>query len=419
MPTRIGSIAPPPGLYRFLIRLVSPVLLGYTVWRSYKDGGTRYFRERLGLYSQQATNKTNPQRLWVHAASVGEVITVLPLVESWLARSAGDVLFTTGTPTGAAVLAQHNLTGVQHQYLPIDFPGACQRFIQRAQISQAWIVETEIWPWLYSTCAQHGVSLSIINGRLSNKTSKQADGVLASSYRQALSPVRILARSNDDKERFIRLGANPDNVEVAGDLKYSSNTDTTKTHSIIERPYVLAASTHADEETQIAIAWMQAKCNDTLLVIAPRHPERGPAIYEQLNKHGYSVLLRSSNESPLPSHDIYIADTLGELAVLYQYAKGAFVGGSLIERGGHNIMEPARVACPTIVGQHTFNFDVMVLRMQNANALTVAKTAIDIAEFFVRASKNDDELAAMAMNAKNISDADTQHALDIYQGLLF
>lgn len=415
IPTRSSS---PPWFYRLLIRLVSPIFLAYTVFRSVKDGGWKYFTERFGFYGSSKTINGENAQLWIHAASVGEVITVLPLVKAWLEENDRSVLFTTGTPTGAAVLNKQNISRIEQQYLPLDFPGACRRFFKQANVAQGWIVETEIWPWLYATANSHGIDLSIINGRLSDKTSKQSNSVLGKSYSQALTNVQVLARSEADQKKFIALGAKANNVIAAGDLKYAASETSLAEEPIIYRPFVLAASTHADEEIRIAKVWMNARQDDTLLVIAPRHPERSSEIYKELCKLGYSVLRRTSTDILENTHDIYLADTLGELDLFYQFATGAFVGGSLIERGGHNIMEPARFACPTVVGPHTFNFDDMVSRMVKDEALTIAHDENSVAAFFVNVCAGDTDILAKARKAKDIAVSDKNDVMKNYLQLL-
>jgi len=182
---------------------------------------------------------------------------------------------------------------------------------------------------------------------------------------------------------------------------------------------VLAASTHDDEEIRLCIAWQNLPHPSPLLVIAPRHPERGPGIREQLVSNGFKVAQRSLDESVENNCDIYIADTLGELDTLYQHALGTFVGGSLIERGGHNIIEPARYACPTIVGPHTFNFIDIVARYSDAAALTKGENEQQVADFLYRASQSDTALKAMARRAKSLAEQDNVIALEHYQRLLF
>ena len=351
----LTAVTAPAWLYRGLIRLLSPALLAYTLWRARKDGGKRYLTERLGFFKAHDSQASSAQH-WIHAASVGEVLTVLPVLRSLHE----PLLVTTMSPTGASVLLQQNLAHVRHVYLPLDFPGACQRFFQHANIKSGWIVETEIWPWLYARARAHKVPLTIINARLSDKTMAYADGILAKIYRRALSEVRVLARSHEDARRFETLGAM--SVTTVGNLKYagSSTEHTDKPEeALIDRPYVLAASTHDDEEWQLANAWQQAfvgQQSAPLLVMVPRHPERGYSIRKQLADMGMRCSLRSLRETVTVDTEIYIGDTLGEMQAWYTHAIACFVGGSLIARGGHNILEPARLGCPVVVGRHTFNF---------------------------------------------------------------
>jgi len=436
MPTPMPSGNSPPVVYRLLIRVLSPLICLYTLWRTAKDGGPRYFKERFGFYivrDSLATNSpsqakglknentsNNATRLWIHAASVGEVITVLPLLKAWLNKHTDAfVIFTTGTPTGAMVLDQQNIKNVVHHYLPIDFPGACQRFLKQANVKQGWIVETEIWPWLFTQCQQWGTELTIVNGRLSNKTTAQSTGFLASSYKTAIKHVRILARSELDKNRFLSLGAQPELITIAGNLKNIGPVKPKMGERIVDQNYVLAASTHDDEEIRLCVALRNFSCQCPLLIIAPRHPERGSEIREELIGQGFKVAQRSLHEPVSNDCEIYIADTLGELDALYQHALGAFVGGSLIERGGHNLIEPARYACPTIVGPHTFNFFDTVSHYLDGKAIMKCQNEQQVADFLYRASQSDEELKAMGLRAKRLAEKDNVTALKQYQRLLF
>lgn len=409
----------PPWRYRILVRLLSPALFFYTAWRSWKDGGKKYFLQRLGIYSNDEAQAggVDEKPLWIHAASVGEVFTVLPLIKIvQTQRNHAPLLVTTGTPTGAAVLEQQALKGIRHQYLPIDFPGACQRFIKQASVKEAWIVETEIWPWLYACCKECSIEITLINGRLSEKTSSQSKGILASSYRSALQGVRVLARSTTDLQRFIELGAAANKVQLAGNLKYSATVSSHKQLPLLSKPYVLAASTHADEEIQLAQSWISLGVNH-LLVIVPRHPERGPAIAKQLQQLGIQFAQRSLGQQPDNKDTIYLADSLGELQAWYQHAKAAFVGGSLITRGGHNMLEPARYACPTIVGPHTHNFDDIMPAILEQDAIAVGQDANAVAGFLQRAAADDIALSAMGERARKMAE-DSDNVLQRYESLL-
>ncbi len=411
----------PPWRYRLLIVALSPLLLGYTAWRAVKDGGWRYWWQRLGIHRQDALPAhTTPDRetLWVHAASVGEVITVLPLITAWKAQHPDTVfLVTTATPTGAAILMKQAIPDLRHQYLPVDFRGAGTRFLAQLPARRGWVVETEIWPWLYAHCAQQGISLTIVNGRLSDRTSTQSGGLLASSYRRALTHVRVLARSQEDADRFQALGTPASQLQLAGNLKYADYPVTTDQPAPLQVAYVLAASTHDDEELQLARAWLARPGNDSLLVIVPRHPERGRALQRELEKLGSRVSLRSAGESPQAGDRIHLADTLGEMQAWYQHAAAAFVGGSLIERGGHNMLEPARYACPTVVGPHTGNFDDIMQLMQQSAAIHVVDSADQVIDFLMEAASPTSDYRAMAQRALTLAE-DSRRVLQRYLQLL-
>lgn len=410
----------PPWRYRLLVRALSPLLAGYTAWRAIKDGGMRYWWQRLGFYRSSANRQSMPAegvQLWVHAASVGEVLTVLPLVRQWQEQSGDKVLLTTGTPTGAAVLASQALPDIYHQYLPLDFPGACQRFLRHLPARKGWIVETEIWPWLYACCERADIELTIINGRLSSRTSEQSDGLLGSSYRRALSQVRVLARSQQDVDNFITLGAPDNQVELIGNLKYTQSADTSVPAPLIPQSYVLAASTHADEEVQLAGSWLKQASPGELLVIAPRHPERGPTILRDLKAMGISTSQRSTGQQPSAGDLIYLADTLDELQAWYCHAVACFVGGSLIARGGHNMLEPARHSCPLVVGPHTGNFADIMQLMQQFDAVEIARNSDEVIRFLREAIQDPDHHKDMAVRALQIA-SDSQEVLQRYMAAL-
>jgi len=393
------------------------LVLAYTCWRAYRDGGKRYLKERLGLYrsSDKKAIKDPQARIWIHAASVGEVFTVLPLLKA----IETPILLTTMTPTGAQVLAQQQLPHVQHQYLPLDFAGACHRFFQHTNICEGWVVETEIWPWLYASARMHGVPLSIINGRLSNKTSSHADGVMASAFRRALQDVRILARSEDDARRFLELGAAEESISTIGNLKYADEVGRNVAKSgqvprLMTSPYVLAASTHDDEEIQLALAWSKqtdSASSTTVLVLVPRHPERGATIQKQLASHGINAVLRSQQPTPDLQTPVYIADTLGELQAWYTHAIACFVGGSLIERGGHNMLEAARAGCPIVTGPHTFNFTDIVKLLLAEDAIRVVTSADEVIGFFNQVLHDRDSFNLMTQRADRLA----QQSQDVLQ----
>lgn len=368
--------------YTLLLRLLSPALLLLTAWQSARRGGWRYLRERLGLHRTTVP----PGALWVHAASVGEVNTVAPLIAALREREpARAVLLTTVTPTGAQAVVRHfgarspadavPISGVVHAYLPLDWPGAVRRFLTRTRPACALIMETEIWPQLYAGCARAGVPITLINARLSPRTLR-AGRWLRARYAEALGQVRaVLARSEDDATRFIALGAAATRVQITGNLKFAATrTDQVPAPIDLGRAYDLAASTHEDEERQIAAQWLAHTPPAGLLVIAPRHPERAPAILRQLAGlpplagQSDAVAVRSRGEAITAQTRIYLADTFGELAGFIAGAQWVFMGGSLVPVGGHNILEVARLGKAVAFGPHMHNFAAEAQRLLDAGA---------------------------------------------------
>jgi len=395
----------PPWTYRLMVLLLSPLMIGYTVWRSVKDGGWRYFKQRLGFSYPKDAVKAD---LWVHAASVGEVTTVLPLLESVLAssdNSIDSILLTTNTPTAKQVLDKRDIRAIHHAYLPIDFSFSCRRFLSKLSTRQGWIVETEVWPRLYASCHQYQIALTIINARLSDKTLRHANGILGKSFAQALHHVQVLARSPEDKDRYLSMGADASKVHSIGNLKYMDNREQLDVESPLDRDYVLAASTHDDEELRVAREWLK---DDSLplLVLVPRHPERANSILQSLNKLSKKpIAQRSQNGMPEADDRLYLADTLGEMQSWYKHASAAFVGGSLIKRGGHNMLEPARFSVPVIVGPHTHNFVDVMQMMQSNNAISVANDEKELTAMLKAASALETLYVERANNALLVAES--------------
>jgi len=398
----------PAARYRALAILISPLWLIYTVVRSIKDGGRDYFLQRLGFYPSD-----NTPRLWIHAASVGEINTVLPLIQALQSSSqAQAILITTNTPTGKQTLLKQLPDQCIHRYLPVDLSGVTKRFLATHQIKAAWIVETEIWPWLFARCKSNSVPITIINGRITDKTLKAKDGKFGTSYAQALHGVTVLTKDDAEAARYRELSNNGATVSTVGNLKFSARATMPTTERLVPQRYVVAASTHDNEELQLAQAWMQAQAVDKLdcvLVIVPRHPERGLAIKNQLQTL-LETPLRSKDE-PLGDAPVYIADTLGELPHWFAHASGVFMGGSLIDRGGHNLLEPARLARLIVTGPSTFNFKEETQLLHDADALISAATAADVVENLRRAVNDTDwatQIGTHAQQAANANNAVAQ-----------
>lgn len=374
----------PARLWRTGAALVAPFLPCYLTHR------VRRGKEIAGRlperYGEGAARPEGPL-LWLHAASVGETLSLLPVLEA-LARRAPELRFlvTTGTVTSAQIL-QRRAEGLLasgrmlHRFAPLDVPSWCARFLDGWRPDAGAFVESELWPNLLAEARARGLPLALVNGRLSPRSARwwaRAPGLA----REVLGGFRlVVAQSEADAARFRAIGA--PSAASWGNLKAAAPplpADAAELerlrHLIGGRPVFLAASTHPGEEAQVAAAHRRlvasGRLPDLLTIVAPRHPERGPDVAAELAAAG-AVARRAAGEDPGPDFGFYVADTLGELGLFYRLAGVALVGGSLVPHGGQNPLEPARLGCPVLLGPHTWNFEEPVARLLAAGgALRVA-----------------------------------------------
>ncbi len=370
-------------VYQFGTWLLLPFVLIHLIYRTSRDGGLIYLKQRLGF----ATPKLG-KAIWLHAASVGEANTAQPIIRA-LSSGYPDIplLVTTNTPTGRAAIERASIANVHVSYLPLDYAFAVSRFMQNNQLLCALIIETEIWPLLYAQCY---APLVILNGRVSERTLKATGtGVSAKIYQQAAAQIsKVLARNNTDASGFIRLGVDPDRVKTLGNLKFAgvktSSTRSSKETLGFSREFCLLASTHENEEEQLVEQWLKHNRTE-LLVIAPRHPDRRASLIRQLTKIDKNICVRSRKDTVLQGTAIYLADTLGEMHLWYAHAKSIFLGGSLVAKGGHNMIEPALYKQSVVIGPHFHNFtdevseflrDDAIVQMNDAEGIVQAMLEI-------------------------------------------
>jgi 3-deoxy-D-manno-octulosonic-acid transferase len=366
------------GLYSLVIRLALPASLYYLIWRGLRQ--REYFdrwSERFALYRGTPCADC----LWLHAVSVGEVNAAIALVEALRARHPGrELLVTTTTPTGSARVRALWGDTVRHVYLPYDLPGAVRNFLEHFRPAIALVMETEIWPNLFAELQRRGIPAIIANARLSER-SLRGYRPIAPLVRAAMATIdQVAAQSEADADRYRKLGAPAARVHATGNLKYDIPLAEHLPEQAREwrarwgsmRPVWIAASTHPDEEAAVLLAhraglaaWPQA-----LLLWAPRHPERFAAVASGAARAGLRVATRRADTLPGADSEVFVIDTLGELMSFYAAADVAFVGGSLQEVGGHNLLEPAALGVPALVGPHTFNF-------QDITALLIATGAVE------------------------------------------
>jgi len=316
-------------------------------------------RERLG---QPSMPRPKGPLVWVHGASVGEMLATIALIERLRAQDFA-VLVTSGTVTSAALAEQRLPNGVTHQFIPLDAPRFVRRFLDHWRPGLALFVESDLWPNLICSSAKRKIPMIIINGRLSERSFKRwrrVPGVIAALLNQF---DLCLAQSATDAERYAKLGA--PRVSATGNLKLdvpalpADEAALRRLKDIVgKRPVMLAASTHAGEEAAIIGAHrrLRAKFPSLLTIVVPRHPARGESIAEEAKGAGLSVALRSRRAQPMPDIGIYIADTLGELGLMYRLAPIVFMGGSLASHGGQNPIEAIQLGAAIIHGSQVWNF---------------------------------------------------------------
>ena len=313
------------------------------------------------------------------------------------------LIVTTATPTGGDVASKQLPAGVEHLFLPIDWPGAVTRFLKRTNPRCTLIMETELWPNLYASLDQDKIPLLIINGRLSAKTLK-APQWLRRLYSGCLKSCRtILARSEQDRTGFIALGAAPEQVSVIGNIKFSSTLIDSEIQPLaLGRDYVLAASTRDEEEAMVVEAWQSEKRGENLLVVAPRHPARLNEILHQLRPVTSNIAVRSRGDNVTRETTVYIADTLGELATMMAGAKLVFMGGSLVEKGGHNLLEPAALGKPVITGPYMDNFADETRLLLEREAIIQVDDKEGLATAFTTLLADSEQQKKLGQEARNV-----------------
>lgn len=350
--------------YTLVLYLLTPVILYRLAFRGLRSRGyfSRWF-ERFGFFP----NPRIQNSIWVHAVSVGEVNAAAPLIDVLRKNYPDDsFVITTVTPTGSDRVRQLWGEQVFHVYLPYDLPGAIRRFLTRVRPRIAIIMETEIWPNLFRHCDRSGIPVLIANARLSAR-SLDRYGPIRPLIRVAIrSTTFIAAQSERDAERFLELGARPERVRVVGNLKYDMHVPD---HLVAQarqwraqwgkqRPVWIAASTHEGEELPVieAHSHLLRRFPDALMIVVPRHPERFRPMLQLCRSYGFLTACRSEDGLPGPDSQCFVLDTLGELVPFCATADVAFVAGSLDPIGGHNVLEPAALGVPVLVGPNTFNF---------------------------------------------------------------
>ena len=370
-------------LYSLLIVLLLPLLLLRLYWRGFKAPFYRErWTERLGFLQA----RDEPGCIWLHAVSVGEVQAVVPLIRQLLANPARPLVITTTTPTGAQRVRELFGDEVRHYFAPFDAPFIVKRFFAALQPRLLILVETEIWPNLIHTAYVSGIPTLLANARLSVRSARRYHR-FAGLTRETLQKITLIAPHGEaDAQRFRALGARSSQVEVTGSIKFDirlpaslrEHADVLRRQWGTERPVWLAASTHEGEEEQLLAAHRTVKAviPDSLLVLVPRHPERFDQVAELVQAGGYRCVRRSERRPCGADIDVFLGDSMGELTLFMGASDVAFIGGSLVPHGGHNILEAAAQGVPVLFGPHMFNFaEISELFLHKQAALQVSSSA--------------------------------------------
>jgi 3-deoxy-D-manno-octulosonic-acid transferase len=376
-------------LYTLLVYLAVPVAFAILLVRGLRD--RRYWQglgERFGV---GRALEGKPPAIWVHAVSLGEVTAAAPLVRELQRRNPGTPLvLTCATPTGRSRALALFEQGAEVRYLPYDLPGAMRRFLRRIRPRQLIIMETELWPNLFHACALEGVPILLASARLSETSVaryRRCGGLFRDLFRQ---DVTVGAQSAPDAARFAAIGAPPDRTRVVGNLKFDIDIDARvmdqgrglRTALFGARPVWIAGSTHEGEEEQVLAAHdaLRRQLPGALLVLVPRHPQRFDAVAALLTRRGDLYMRRSAGEPASPAQSVFLLDTTGELLNFYAAADVAFVGGSLVPIGGHNLLEPAALGVPVLTGPADFNGRQIAALLTDLGAVRRVADAQELAQ---------------------------------------
>lgn len=385
-------------LYSLLLYLLTPLSLLRLLQRSIKAPAYRQrIAERYGFYSQPLCSGG----IWVHAVSVGESIAAKPLIEVLLARYPDQALtLTCTTPTGSQQIQSMFADRVQHVYAPYDTPDALARFLAQCQPRALVIMETELWPNTVAACKKRGIPVVLANGRMSEKSARGYAKLGGLSRPLMASLSAVAAQSADDARRFIALGARPEAVERSGSIKFDIDLPAGMQDEAAQQrgawqnsPVWIAASTHEGEDEIVLRAFAKARehCADLRLILVPRHPERFERVAKLITAEGFSLQRRSTVEALQADTAVLLGDTMGELLLLFGLADIAFIGGSLVENGGHNSLEAAVWGLPILTGESDYNFAEISQLLQEEGALSKHADAASLADALVALALSKDQ----------------------------
>ena len=390
--------------YTLVLYLLLPVVLFHLIRRGFRNHSYWHrWGERFGYVPSAGTDKL----IWIHAVSVGEARAAVPLVKRLFDRYPDhEILITTMTPTGSATVESLLGDRVRHCYVPYDYPGAVRRFLDRVRPKLALIMETELWPNIFYACRERGIPLMVANVRLSERSARRYSWLSGLTRATLNQPTAFGVQNRADADRLVSLGADPARVHVTGSIKFElalpasllESADVLRREWGADRPVWLAASTHDGEDEPVltvhADLRRQARFANALLVLVPRHPERFVSVAKLSRKLGFKTAQRSQLPGALPPDiEVLVGDTMGELQLFFAAADCAFIGGSLVPTGGHNLLEACAVGKPAIFGPHMFNFaEIAQLALERGAGVQIYDSAglfAAVSDFLGNANRRD------------------------------
>lgn len=400
-------------LYTLLLTLVSPFFL-YSLYKSKPNKpkfGKRWI-EHFG-FTPKLSESTN-ETVWFHTVSVGETIAAAPLIKAYHAQHPNqNIVVTTTTSTGAEQVKKMG-SMVQHRYMPVDFSWAIKRFIHAINPHKLFIMETELWPNTLAVVAENNIEVTIINARLSARSFQRYKKLQAIFDLLSKNITQVLCQTQDDADRFINLGLQSNKVKVTGSLKFDIDIPPKIIESSLQlrekiankRPVWIVASTHQGED-EIILEVHKKLLQDIpelLLIIVPRHPERFTQVVQLSQQQGFQTI-RKTSELPVTNDiEVFIADTMGEMLILIGAADICFMAGSLVgdKVGGHNLLEPAALAKPCLIGPSFYNFQNITEQLTEANGCIICPNTDTIYQSLRDLFAHQEKRLAMGQQSLNV-----------------
>ena len=405
-------------LYSCLFYLAIPFVLIRLLKRSLKEPEYRSdLLQRFGFFKTSQSGDL----IWVHAVSAGETIAAVPLVQR-LRRAGFSCLLTNMTPTGRDRVRVLLGDDVENCYAPYDLPGAINRFLKRNQPCMLITIDTELWPNMLAACRHQNVKTAVVNGRMSDRSSAGYARIAGLSRPMLERLDLVLVQTEQHAQRFANLGADKNNIHVTGSIKFDGQYSANHSDRLLKakrlvgsRPVLLGASTHEGEESAL-VSIMPALLNvlpEALLILAPRHTHRSDSVFSYCASAGCAAL-RLSEQGDAPVSDtshVLLIDSMGELESYFPIARLAFVGGSLVPNGGHNLLEAIRAGTAVVMGPHLFNVEDITGQFVDANGMVVVSNQLELQDEVVGYMRDEGKLRHM-VEAANLVLADNRGSLD-------